>query len=149
MEAETTTASPRQCVPPVAVTASQAVAAAIAAAGVEFAFAFPGGGSNLALIEALGRAGVRVDLTRSEGGGAFMAAAYGELTGKPGVLIVGVGPGAASAVNGVAHAYLDRIPFLLVTDRYTSAEADSSGHQQIDQLRLFSAITKRQETIDA
>ena len=77
-----------------------------------------------------------------------MGAAYAELTGRPGVLVVGVGPGAANAVNGVAHAFLDRIPFLLVTDRYSPAEAGSSGHQLIDQERLFSAITKWQAVVD-
>jgi acetolactate synthase-1/2/3 large subunit len=148
MEAEVTAASPRQNAPSVVTTVAEAMAAAIASAGIDVAFSFPGGGSNLALIDALERAGVRVVLTRSEGGGAFIAAAYAELTGKPGVLIVGVGPGATSAVNGVAHAFLDRIPFLLVTDRYSPAEADSSGHQLIDHAHFFASISKWQKVVE-
>jgi acetolactate synthase-1/2/3 large subunit len=121
---------------------AQAVASAIATAGVELAFAFPGGGSNLALIDELGCAGIRLVLTRSEEGGAFMAATYGELTGRPGVLLTGLGPGAASAVNGAAHALLDRAPLLVISDRYSAAEAATSLHQLLDHGRIFEPVTK-------
>jgi acetolactate synthase-1/2/3 large subunit len=130
------------------VSVADAIAARVAAAGIELAFVFPGGGSNLALIEALRRAGVEVVLTRSETGAAFMAATYGELTGRPGVLVTGAGPGAASAVNGVAHAFLDRAPLVVVTDRYSPAEAATSGHQLLDHESLLAPVTKWRWTVE-
>ena len=123
-------------------TVADALAEEIALAGIAVAYAFPGGGSNLELMEALRHNGVEVVLTRSEGGGAFMAAAGAELSGTPGVVIVGVGPGLASVVNGVAHAFLDRVPLLVIADRYSDAEARTSGHQLIDHAALLAPVTK-------
>ena len=61
------------------------------------------------------------------------------LTGKPGVVLVGVGPGAASTVNGIAYARLERAPLLLFTDGPAS-----SLHLAFDQSALFAPITKSQ-----
>jgi acetolactate synthase-1/2/3 large subunit len=127
---------------PTRTTVADTIAATLASAGIRLAFVFPGGGSNLALIEGLRSAGVQVVLTRSETGAAFMAATYGELTGTPGLLVTGAGPGAASAVNGVAHAFLDRAPLVVVTDRYSMVEAATSGHQLLDHERLLAPVTK-------
>ena len=71
-----------------------------------------------------------------------MAATYGELTGHPGACVVTRGPGAASAVNGVAHALLDRAPMLIVTDTVPANEAARVSHQRIDQPVLFKAVSK-------
>ena len=120
------------------------IAAAIVQAGVEIAFTFPGGGSNLALLDGLRRRGVRTVLTRSEVGGGLMAATIADITGTPGVLIVGLGPGAASAMNAVSHAWLDRSPLLLLADRYAEADADTTGHQLLDQRAMYSPVTKAQ-----
>jgi acetolactate synthase-1/2/3 large subunit len=130
-------------------TVAAALAEAIARAGTRLAFAFPGGGSNLALMAALEAEGVRVVLTRSETGGALMASAYGELTGRPGVAVVGIGPGVTSSANGIAHALLDRAPLLVVSDRYSEREAASSGHQQLDHERVLAPLTKWQRVLDA
>ncbi len=129
-------------------TVSDVIAATLADAGVELAFAFPGGGSNLVLIDALHRSGTRVVLTHSETAGAFMGSTLGELTGCPGVLIVGVGPGVASAINGVAHAFLDRAPVIVVSDRYSDDEAATTAHQFLDHKRLLDSVTKWQATIE-
>jgi acetolactate synthase-1/2/3 large subunit len=123
-------------------TVADAVAAAIAAAGTTVAFTFPGGGSNLALLDALHARGVRTVLARGEVGGALMASTAADLTGTPGVLIVGLGPGAASAMNGVSHAWLDRSPLLLVADRYSEADAGTTGHQLLDQEAIYAPVTK-------
>ncbi len=69
----------------------------------------------------------------------FPAAVTGELTGNPGVVLTGVGPGAASAVNGIAYAYLERAPVLLLRDGPAS-----STHRAIDHSALFAPITKIQ-----
>jgi acetolactate synthase-1/2/3 large subunit len=130
-------------------TVAGVVAAEIAAAGVTRVFTFPGGGSNLPVLDCLDELGVDVSLVRSEDGGAFMAATAGDLTARPGVLLVGLGPGAASAANGVAHAWLDRSPLVLIVDRFSPGEARSSGHQLIDHSALFAPITKAQIVLTA
>lgn len=121
---------------------AEAAARGLAAAGVRVAFCFPGGGSNLSLVDALGAAGVRVALARSETGGGLAAAALGEATRVPGVIVTGIGPGVASVVNAVAHAYLDRAPLLVVTDRYSAAEEAASEHQALDHAALLEPVTK-------
>src|SRR3984957_4990518 len=123
-------------------TVADAVAGAIADAGTEGVFTFPGGGSNLALLEALQARGVATVLARSEGGGAFMAATMADLTDVPGVLIVGLGPGAASSVNGVAHALLDRSPLVLLVDRYSAVDAGTTTHQLLDHAAILGSMVK-------
>ena len=107
--------------------------------GVKRIFGIPGGGSSLALIEAAGRAGVEFVLTRTETAAAIMAAVTGEMTATPGVLLTGVGPGATSAVNGIAYASLEKAPVILITDGPAS-----SPHQALDQNSLYEPITKLQ-----
>jgi acetolactate synthase I/II/III large subunit len=123
-------------------TVAEAVAGALASAGVELAFTFPGGGSNLALLDALQARSVRTVLTRSEVGGGLMASTVADITGRPSALIVGLGPGAASAMNGVAHAWLDRSPVVLIADRYSDADAATTGHQVLDQRAMYAPVTK-------
>jgi len=123
--------------------ASPLLAAAIVdqlkAVGVKRMFGIPGGGSSLALIEAAGRAGLEFILTRTETAAAIMAAVTGEITGTPGVVLTGIGPGAASAVNGIAYAHLEKSPVVLITDGPASAP-----HQALDQNALFAPVTKLQ-----
>lgn len=109
--------------------------------GVERMFGVPGGGSSLDLIEAAGRVGIDFVLCRTETAAALMAAVSAELTGVPGVVLTGIGPSAASVVNGVAYASLERAPLILITD--ASEKDDSlSPHQVFDQQALFAPITK-------
>jgi acetolactate synthase-1/2/3 large subunit len=121
----------------------------VAAGGADRVFAFPGGGSNLDVIEELGACGIEVVVTRSEGGAAFMAATYGELTGRPATLLVGLGPGVANVVNGLAHALLDQSPLVLISDRFTDDELATTGHQVLDHRALLAPVTKWQETLSA
>src|SRR5687768_10080045 len=95
---------------------ADAVASAAAGAGTRFAFGVPGGGANLDLVEACERHGIDFVLCHGETAGVLMASAYAELTGVPGLAMATRGPGALSAVNGTAHALLDRVPLLVVTD---------------------------------
>jgi acetolactate synthase-1/2/3 large subunit len=124
------------------ITVAEVIAAAAARAGVELAFTFPGGGSNLALLDALEQYGVRTVLVRSEVGGGLMASTVADISGRPGLLVVGLGPGAASAINAVAHAWLDRSPLVVVADRYSQADEVTTGHQVLDQRALYEPITK-------
>jgi acetolactate synthase-1/2/3 large subunit len=121
--------------------------AAFKARGLRRVFGVPGGDSSLDLIAAAGRQGIDFVLARGETAAAMMAAVTAELTGAPGVVLTGIGPGAASAVNGVAYAALERAPLVIVTD---AREADTSGggggrappHQIFDQPALFAPIVK-------
>lgn len=127
-------------------TANQQVAATIAGAlhdeGTELIFGVPGGGSNLDLIGAAEAAGCRFVLTHTETAAVIMAAVAAEITGTPSAAVVTRGPGAASAVNGVAHALLDRQPVILITDGVSSADRARVSHQRIDQGRMLEAVTK-------
>jgi acetolactate synthase I/II/III large subunit len=129
-------------------TVAEDLAAQLAAAGVRHVYGFPGGGSNLDLIDSLRREGIEFVLTRTEGGAGFMACAAAERTGAPGVMVVGNGPGLASAVNGVAHAHLDRVPLLVISDRYTDAELATSGHQILEQRAMLEPLVRWSATVE-
>lgn len=129
-------------------TLAEAFATRVAARGVQRVYGFPGGGSNLEIIEALRAVGVAFVLTRTELGAAFMACAEAELTGVPGVVLVGNGPGLTSVVNGVAHAHLDRVPLVVVSDRFTESERRTSGHQILDQRALLEPLVRFSATLE-
>ena len=112
-------------------------------AGVSHLFGMPGGGSNIDLIEAAGRAGLPFTLAQTEVGSAFMASAQAEITGKPGACIATLGPGAASIVNGVANACLDRVPLIVITDCHPESVASVTQHQTLRHGEIFSSVTKR------
>ena len=101
---------------PRAVTLAEHIVEALVGEGVERLFGIPGGGSSLDLIAAADAAGIDFVLTKTETAAAIMAAVTGELSGSPGVVLTGIGPGAASAVNGIAYARLEQAPVLLFTD---------------------------------
>src|SRR5579871_1653826 len=111
-------------------TVADVIAAALRRAGVRHLFGVPGGGSSLDLIDAAQRAGLRFVLTATETAGAIAAIAQAEIGGAPGVCVTGVGPGAASVVNGVACAFLDRAPLVVFADAHPAAAA-GSPHQRL------------------
>jgi acetolactate synthase-1/2/3 large subunit len=125
-------------------TVADLVATTIVRRAADRVFVFPGGGSNLEVIDALERVGVAVVLTRSEGGAALMAATYADLTGRPAVVLVGLGPGVSSVVNGLAHALLDQSSVIVISDRFGGAERDCTGHQELDQIALLEPVVKWQ-----
>jgi acetolactate synthase-1/2/3 large subunit len=110
-------------------------------ARIETVFGLPGG-ENVQLVEALRQAGIRFVLVRNESSALFMADATARLTGKPGVALTTLGPGATNAVAGIAHAYLDRAPVLLITAETPDQLLAYHTHQVIDLAALFSPITK-------
>lgn len=110
------------------------------AAGVRMIFGVPGGGSNLDLIEAAGRAGLPFVLTATETAGALAAMAQAEITGGCGACLTTLGPGVSSVLNGVACAFLDRAPLVVLTDAQTAPEGFE--HQRIDHGALMRPITK-------
>ncbi len=123
-------------------TVAETIADVLAAHGVKRIFGVPGGGSNLEIIDACAARGVDFVLAHTETGAAIMAAATGELGGAPGVVVTGLGPGAAAAANGLAYAALDRAPVLAITDSYRPGDHDRITHQRIDHAALFAPLVK-------
>ena len=129
---EASTASPASA-------AAGAIVAALARAGTRLMFGVPGGGPNLDVVGAAEAAGLRFILAHGETAATIMAATSADLTGTPGAVVVTRGPGLASAVNGIAHAALDRLPVVVIAD--TVADARIS-HQRIDQGALGRSVAK-------
>jgi acetolactate synthase I/II/III large subunit len=76
-----------------------------------------------------------------------MAATYADLTGAPGAVVVTRGPGLAAAMNGVAHAALDRLPVVVIADTVRAAETDRISHQRLDSDALGRSVAKTVVTV--
>ena len=139
---EASTASPGR-----AAGAAGAIVAALARAGTRLMFGVPGGGPNLDVVGAAEAAGLRFVLAHGETAATIMAATSADLTGVPGAVVVTRGPGLASAVNGIAHAALDRLPVVVIADTVAAADAGRISHQQIDQAALGRSVAKAAVTV--
>jgi len=135
--------------PTLAPTLAQALAEALAGRGVRRIFGVPGGGSSLDVIDAAGARGIDFVLTQGETAAAIMAAVTAELSGTPGVVLTGIGPGIASAVNGVAYAALERAPLLLLADCAEDAPDRHALHQRFDQGALMAPLVKASRKLAA
>jgi acetolactate synthase-1/2/3 large subunit len=124
-----------------------AIADALAAAGTRLVFGVPGGGPNLDVVGAAGQAGLRFVLAHGETAAAIMAATTADLTGAPGAVLVTRGPGLASAVNGIAHAALDRLPLIVIADTVPARDRDRISHQRLDQDALGRLVAKATVTL--
>lgn len=109
--------------------------------GVRFVFGLPGE-ENLELIEALADSSIRFIEARHEQGAAFMADVYGRISGKAGVCLSTLGPGATNLLTGVVDAYLDRAPLVAITAQASLNRRHKESHQYIDVLSMFRPITK-------
>ena len=94
--------------------ASDLFVRALEAEGVQYVFGIPGE-ENLDLLESLRTSSIKLILTRHEQGAGFMAATYGRLTGKAGVCLATLGPGATNFVTAAAYAQLGAMPMLMLT----------------------------------
>ena len=121
--------------------AAQLLVSCLESEGVRFAFGIPGE-ENLELMDALRGSSLRFVLTRHEGAAAFMADVYGRLSGRAGVCLATLGPGATNLVTGVADAFLDRAPLVAITAQANLSKIHRESHQYVDILQLFSRITK-------
>ena len=113
----------------------------LARAGIPYIFGYPGD-PNIELMEQCRREGLQFILACREGTAAFMADAYGQMTGLPGVCVSTLGPGSTSLVNGVATAYLDRTPMIAISGQMSTKLEPLFTHQYVDQGRLFASISK-------
>ncbi len=128
-------------------TTVEAIAGFLVEAGVRRLYGVPGGGSTLDLIEAGRKRQLEFVLTPHEASGAIMAATEGDLLDRPGVCLAALGPGVANAVGGVAHAFLDRAPLLLLTDRFSRASLRLAEREFLEHGRLLAEVTKDAATI--
>ncbi|WP_443191330.1 thiamine pyrophosphate-binding protein [Pseudomonas indica] len=124
-------------------TGGQILVDALRINGVERAFCVPGE-SYLAVLDALHDARDYIELVvcRQEGGAAYMAEAYGKLTGKPGICFVTRGPGATNASIGVHTAFQDSTPMLLFIGQVARDQAEREAFQEIDYRRMFGPLCK-------
>lgn len=113
---------------------------------VEYLFGVPGE-ENAHLMMALQDSPIKFILTRHEQGAAFMADAYGRLTGHAGVCLATLGPGATNLVTGVADGNMDRAPMVVITAQAGTQRQHKESHQAMDVVSLFRPITKWASTV--
>src|SRR5215216_2624230 len=111
------------------------------AEGVKHVFGIPGE-ETLDLNESLSRSSIEFVPVRHEQGGAYMADVWGRLTGRAGVCLGTLGPGALNLVTAVADAFLDRAPLVALTGQGDLERMHKESHQYIDLLRVMRPITK-------
>jgi acetolactate synthase I/II/III large subunit len=99
--------------------------------GVERIFGVPGE-ENLDVVESLRRSRIQLVLTRHEQSAAFMAATYGRLTGRAGVCISTLGPGALNLVTGAAYAHLGAMPIVMITGQKAIMTSRQARFQIVD-----------------
>lgn len=109
--------------------------------GVKFIFGIPGE-ENLDLLEALRSSSIRLIVTRHEQAAGFMAATYGRLTGRPGVCLSTLGPGATNFVTSASYALLGGMPALFVTGQKPIKKSKQGRFQIIDVVSMMIPITK-------
>ena len=120
---------PRGITPPLPdLTVAEAIASFLAQQGVRRAYGVTGG-EMLPLLDALQRGGIDFTLTHHEAAAAYMADTEGQLTGRPGICLSTLGPGAANLFAGLAQATLERSPVLGLTADVTPDEAAGQRHQ--------------------
>ncbi|MDP8978859.1 MAG: acetolactate synthase large subunit [Actinomycetota bacterium] len=120
---------------------SDVVVECLEAEGARWVFGIPGE-ETLDLNESLSRSSVEFVPVRHEQAAAFMAGVYGRLTGRAGVCLGTLGPGATNLATGVADAFLDRAPLVALTGQAGQERMHKESHQHIDVVRLMQPITK-------
>jgi acetolactate synthase-1/2/3 large subunit len=122
--------------------ASDLLVKALEREGVEYVFGVPGE-ENADFVQSLQHSEqIRFVLTRHEQGAAFMAEAYGKLTGNPAVCLGTLGPGATNLTTGVADANMDHAPMLVLTGQGATTRQHKESHQVMDVVRMYRPITK-------
>lgn len=121
--------------------ASDLLVKCLEAEEVEYIFGIPGE-ENADMMISLLESKIKFILTRHEQGAAFMADVYGRLTGKVGVCLATLGPGATNLATGVANANMDRSRLLAITGQKDSHLLHKESHQNMDVITMFKPITK-------
>ena len=109
--------------------------------GIDCIYGIPGE-ENIDVMDAILDSKVSFVTTRHEQGAAFMADVYGRLTGRAGVCLATLGPGATNLVTGVADANMDRAPVVAIAGQGATTRLHKESHQILDLVKLFEPITK-------
>jgi acetolactate synthase-1/2/3 large subunit len=109
--------------------------------GVEYIFGIPGE-ENLDVMDSMIGSKIKFITTRHEQGAAFMADVYGRLTGRAGVCLATLGPGATNLVTGFADANMDRAPIVGIAGQGATTRMHKESHQVLDLVSLFAPISK-------
>ena len=125
---------------------SDLLVAALENEGVDRIFGVPGE-ENLDLLESLRSSGIQLILTRHEQAAAFMAATHGRLTGRPGVCLATLGPGALNFSTGAAYAHLGAMPMILITGQKPVMSARQARFQIVDIVASMKPLTKMSRQI--
>jgi acetolactate synthase-1/2/3 large subunit len=125
---------------------SELLVAALENEGVDRIFGVPGE-ENLAVVESLRRSSIELVVTRHEQPAAFMAATYGRLTGRPGVALSTLGPGALNLVTGAAYGFLGGMPMILITGQKAIRQSRQAHFQIVDVVGAMSPLTKQSQQI--
>ena len=110
--------------------------------GIEYIFGVPGEETADLLLSLERSEQIDFILTRHEQGAAFMAEAYGRLTGNPAGCLGTLGPGATNLITGVADANMDRSPVLVLTGQGATTRLHKESHQVMDVVKMFEPVTK-------
>jgi acetolactate synthase I/II/III large subunit len=128
---------------------SDLLVAALENEGVDRIFGVPGE-ENLAVIDSLRRSSIELVVTRHEQPAAFLAATYGRLTGKPGVALSTLGPGALNFVTAAAYGFLGAMPMVLITGQKAIRQSRQAHFQIVDVVAAMRPLTKQsQQTVSA
>ena len=109
--------------------------------GVEYIFGVPGE-ENLDFLDSLRTSSIKLILTRHEQGAGFMAATYGRLTGKAGVCLATLGPGATNFVTPAAYAQLGAMPMMMITGQKPIKKSKQGRFQIVDIVNMMRPLTK-------
>ncbi|QUL38283.1 acetolactate synthase large subunit [Erythrobacter sp. JK5] len=121
--------------------ASDLLVECLEAEGVEYIFGVPGE-ENLDLLESLADSSIKLVLTRHEQGAGFMAATYGRHTGKAGVCLATLGPGATNLVTAMAYGQLGGMPMLAITGQKPIKHSKQGRFQILDVVDMMGPLTK-------
>jgi acetolactate synthase I/II/III large subunit len=120
---------------------SDLLVAALENEGVDRIFGIPGE-ENLGVVESIRKSSIELVLTRHEQAAAFMAATYGRLTGKPGVCLATLGPGALNLSTGAAYALLGAMPMVMITGQKGILSSRQARFQVVDVVASMKPLTK-------
>mgnify|MGYP003945527281 FL=1 len=120
---------------------SDLLVAALENEGVDRIFGIPGE-ENLDVVESIRKSSIQLVLTRHEQAAAFMAATYGRLTGKPGVCLTTLGPGALNLSTGAAYALLGAMPMVMITGQKGILSSRQARFQVVDVVASMKPLTK-------